>query len=112
MEQKVPPQMPDTRPDMRQIALFVKSNVACRWNKMLLAELNVDIPRAVIAVAMSTEHDERPDATHQVWKSGRVTVVRFFRLRGPFLHTLKLFQPRLPSGCSMDFVWRHEFVLG
>ena len=40
---------------------------------------------------------------HQVWRSGRVTVVRFFRLRGPFLHTLKLFQPRLPSRCSRDF---------
>ena len=32
--------MPDTRPDMRQRALFVASNAACRWNKMLLAELN------------------------------------------------------------------------
>ena len=38
--------MPDTRPEMRQRALFVTSNAACRWNKMLLAELNMDIPRA------------------------------------------------------------------
>ena len=37
--------MPDSRPDMRQRALFVTSNAACRWNKMLLAELKVDIPR-------------------------------------------------------------------
>ena len=43
--------MPDTRPDMRQRALFVTSNAACRWNKMLLAELKVGIPRAAIVVA-------------------------------------------------------------
>ena len=53
--------MPDTRPDMRQRALFVTSNAACRWNKMLLAELKVDIPRAAIVVA--TEHRAR-------WASG------------------------------------------
>ena len=49
---------------------------------------------------LSTGHDERPDAIHQVWRSGRETVARFFRLRGPLLHTLKLFQPRLPSRYS------------
>ena len=49
--------MPDTRPDMRQRALFVTSNAACRWNKMLLAALKVDIPRAAIVVA--TEHRAR-----------------------------------------------------
>ena len=53
----VPPQMPDTRPDIRQRALFVMSNATCRWNKMLLAELKVDIPRAAIAVAI--EHRAR-----------------------------------------------------
>ena len=53
--------MPDTRPDMRQRALFVTSNAACRWNKMLLAELKVDIPRAAIVVL--TEHRAR-------WASG------------------------------------------
>ena len=31
--------MPDTRPDMRQRALFVKSNAARCWNKMLLTVL-------------------------------------------------------------------------
>ena len=36
---------------MRQRALFVTSNAASRRNKMLLAELKVDIPRAAIAVA-------------------------------------------------------------
>ena len=41
--------MPDTRRDMRQRALFVTSNAACRWNIMLLAELKVDNPRAAIA---------------------------------------------------------------
>ena len=84
--------MPDTRPDMRQRALLVTSNAACRWNKMLLEGLKVDIPRAALLLPLSTEHDERPDAIHQVWRSGRVTVVRFFQLRGPLLHTLKLFQ--------------------
>ena len=82
--------MPDTRPDMRQRASFVTSNAACRWNKMLLAELKVDIPRAAIVIVtdrrpqspsartevenlrLSTGHDERPDAIHQVWRSGRV----------------------------------------
>ena len=54
MEKYVCPQMPDIRPDMRQRALFVTSNAACRWNKMLLAELHVDTPRAAFAVA--TEH--------------------------------------------------------
>ena len=49
--------MPDTKPHMRQRALFVTSNAACRWNKMLLAELKVEIPRAAIAVA--TEHRAR-----------------------------------------------------
>ena len=49
--------MPDIRPDMRQRALFVTSSAACRWNKMLLAELKVEIPRAAIAVA--TEHRAR-----------------------------------------------------
>ena len=49
--------MPDTRPDMRQRALFVTSIAACRWNKMLLAELKVDIPRAAVVVA--TEHRAR-----------------------------------------------------
>ena len=53
--------MPDSRPDMRQRALFVTSNAACRWNKMLLAELKVVIPRAAIVVA--TEHRAR-------WASG------------------------------------------
>ena len=42
----VPPQMPDTRPDMRQRALFVTSNAACRWNKLLLAELKVDLTQS------------------------------------------------------------------
>ena len=46
--------MPDTRPDMRPRALFDTSNAVCRWNKMVLAKPNVDIPRAAIAVA--TEH--------------------------------------------------------
>ena len=49
--------MSDSRPDMRQRALLVTSNAACRWNKMLLAELKVDIPRAAIVVA--TEHRAR-----------------------------------------------------
>ena len=49
--------MPDTRPDMRQRALFVTSNAACRWNKMLLAELKADIPRAAIVVATESGKD-------------------------------------------------------
>ena len=43
--------MPDTGPDVRQRALFVTSNAARRWNKMLFAELKVDIPRTAIAAA-------------------------------------------------------------
>ena len=54
VEKYVLPQMVDTRPDLRQRALFATSSAACRWNKMLLVVLNVDIPRAAIAVA--TEH--------------------------------------------------------
>ena len=65
-----------------------------------------------LRLPLSTEHDERPDAIHQVWKAGMVTTVRFFRLLGPFLHTLKLPQPRLPSGFSKAFARRHEFVVG
>ena len=42
--------MSDSRLDIRQRALFVTRNAACRWNKMLLAELNVDILRPEIAV--------------------------------------------------------------
>ena len=53
--------MPNNRPDMRQRALFVTSNAACRWNKMLFAELNVDIPRE--AIAFANEHRAR-------WASG------------------------------------------
>ena len=49
--------MPDSRPDMRQRALFVTSNAACRRNKMHLAELSVDIPRTTMAAA--TEHRVR-----------------------------------------------------
>ena len=45
---------------MRQRALFVTSNAACRWNKMLLAELKVDIPRAAIVVRKSTDTELRP----------------------------------------------------
>ena len=50
MEKYVSPQMPDTRPNMRQKALFVTSNASFRYNKMILVEPNVDIPRAAIAV--------------------------------------------------------------
>ena len=49
-----------------------------------------------------TEPDERPDAIHQVWRSGRVTVVRFFQLPGPLQHTLKPFQPRLPYSLMLQ----------
>ena len=51
MEKFDTPHMLDTRPDMRHRALFVTSNVACRRNKKLFAELNVDIPRAAIPIA-------------------------------------------------------------
>ena len=51
MERRVDLQMPDTRPDMGRRALFVTSNAAYRCNKMLLAELNLEIPRAAVAVA-------------------------------------------------------------
>ena len=69
MEKYVPPQMPDTRPDMRQSSLFVTSNAECFWNKMLLAELNAGIPRAAFAVAI--EHGARlnilmPNACHVI----------------------------------------------
>ena len=46
--------MPDSRPDMRHRALFVTSNAACRWNKMLLAELKVEGNRGA-----SGEHVEK-----------------------------------------------------
>ena len=39
---RVPPQISDDKPDMRQRALFVTSGTAWRWNKMLLARENVD----------------------------------------------------------------------
>ena len=47
--------------DMRQRALFVTSNAACRWNKMFFAELSEGISRAVGAA--DTEHRPR-------WASG------------------------------------------
>ena len=51
------PQISDARPDMRQIASFVASSAACRWNRMLLARENVGSPLAAIVVA--TEHNAR-----------------------------------------------------
>ena len=53
--------MPDPSPGMRQRVLFVTSNAACHWKKMLLAELSVDIPR--VAIAIATKHSAR-------WVSG------------------------------------------
>ena len=49
--------MPKSVPDMRKRASVVTSNATCRWNDMLFAELNVDIPEAAIAVA--TKHRAR-----------------------------------------------------
>ena len=52
---KAPPQISDTRPDMRQRALFVTSRAAWRWNKMFLARENVD--SSLAAIVVSTEHN-------------------------------------------------------
>lgn len=51
IERCVAYQMPGNRPDMRQRALFVRGNAAWCKNKILVAELTVDILRAAIVVA-------------------------------------------------------------
>ena len=70
--------MPDTRPDMEQRALFVASNAACRLNKMLLAELKVDIHERQLLLPLSTGHDERPDAIHQVLFVSSTTMIGLY----------------------------------
>ena len=59
-----------------------------------------------------TEHGDHPDAMHQAWKAGQVTIVHFFQFLDHLCIPLKIFQPMLPSRCSKDFAQRHEFVLG
>ena len=50
---KAPPQISDSRPNMRHRALFVTSRAAWRWNKMLLARENVDRPLASMVQCVS-----------------------------------------------------------
>ena len=45
------PQISDNRPDVRHRELFVKCRAAWHWNKMLLAQENVDSSRAAMVVA-------------------------------------------------------------